>query len=373
VAATLLGRPLGAVVIGRLADRAGRTRTTAVAIAGTAVCSLLVAALPDHRVLGGATFVLLVLLRMLGGAFIAGEYSAAVPLAMEWAPPRHRGLASGLVMAMAPCAQATTAFATALLLWALGPEAYAHWGWRVGFVVGGLASLLVLLFYTRRVADAVRAVAPGGRDARRGSLRELLVRHREAFWRMFGLMSGLWCLTNMVVILLAARLVQDQGLPAGRAALVMGVASLGQAAVMALTGHLSTLLGRRRFFTGAGLLAAVAAPALWLWTMGQPHGVRVLACCAVLLQVLTVCTYGPVGAYLSEAFPAHVRSVGYGTAYSASIVLPALHPWWLGPLSGSAGRNGSVALVLALGGLLVAGSAAVGPRLAPDEISGARP
>ncbi|GAB2474448.1 MFS transporter [Luteococcus sediminum] len=370
VMAMLLGRPVGAMVFGRIADRAGRTRTTALAIAGTAACSLLIACLPTHQVLGGGTFALLVLLRFVGGMFIAGEYSAAVPLAMEWSSARHRGLFSGLIMAMAPCAQATIAFLTAAMLAALGPEDYAAWGWRLAFVAGGLASCAMFVFYRRRVADAVRAVQPGVDEARtRGSLREVVLgRWAGAFWRMFCLMSGLWLMTQMVVLLLGQRLVTDAGLSAGTASVVMGIASIGQAVVMALTGHLSTLMGRRRYFVVATVVAAIGGSAAWLWMMGARPGVVGLAVGAVLAQVLTVTAYGPVGAYLSEGFPAHVRSTGYGTAYSASIALPALYPYWLPALSGAAGRNTAVVLVIVAGSLLVAAGAALGPRLAPSEI-----
>ena len=121
IVAMLLGRPVGGVVFGRIADRMGRTRTTRLAIAGTAACALAIALVPTHQVLGPGTVALILALRFLGGIFVAGEYSAAIPLAMEWSRPRRRGLMSGLILSMAPWAQATIAFAVAALLAALGP------------------------------------------------------------------------------------------------------------------------------------------------------------------------------------------------------------------------------------------------------------
>src|SRR5699024_4365732 len=115
IVAMLFGRPVGGVVFGRISDRLGRTRTTRVAIAGTAACALAIAATPTHELLGGGTVALVLLLRFLCGIFVAGEYSAAIPLAMEWSPPRRRGLMSGLILSMAPWAQASIAFAVAVL------------------------------------------------------------------------------------------------------------------------------------------------------------------------------------------------------------------------------------------------------------------
>ena len=372
IVATLLGRPIGAMVFGRIADRAGRTRTTQVAIAGTAACSLAIAAVPTHESIGALAIAAVVVLRFVGGVFLAGEYTSAIPLAMEWSVPRRRGLVSGLIMSMAPWAQSTIAFATAGLLAALGPQAYAEWGWRLAFVCGGLASLALLAYYSARVADAPQVVrqreqADEGRAPASLGLRAVLGgAFAGAFWQIFGLMSGLWLMTNMVVIHATGRLSADPGSDGGEVALVMGIASVAQALVMSLTGHWSTLLGRRRFFVGWGLGAAVVAPLLWAGTMATQVVPAVVG--VALLQVVTVCGYGPVGAYLCERFPAHVRSTGYGTAYSLSIVVPALWPWWLPQLQSVLGRDGSVAAVLVVGGLLVAGCGALGPRLAGPDL-----
>ncbi|WP_374929012.1 MFS transporter [Kytococcus sedentarius] len=387
VVATLLGRPVGAMVFGPVADRVGRTATTRIAILGTAACTAGIAVVPSHASIGIASLVVILVLRFAGGAFLAGEYTAAIPLAMEWSPPRRRGLASGLIMAMAPWAQAAIAGSTAGLLWLLGPHEYAVWGWRVVFAAGALASVGVYLYYSAHVADeptAARrreAVAGGpevraGRgpsgavERRRPGLLDLLVgHHARSFWQVFGLMTGLWCLTNMVVIAMTGLLAAEVGLGAGEVSLVMATAAVAQALVMSVTGHLSTLTGRRVFFVGTGALAAVVAPALW-WVTLTATGAWAAAAGVVALQVLTVTAYGPVGAYLSERWPAEVRSTGYGTAYSLSIVVPALWPVWLPWVQDMVGARAAEAGLLVLGGLLVAGCGWLGPALRPAELSG---
>src|SRR5699024_1464637 len=130
VVAMLLGRPIGGIVFGRIAHRVCRTLTTRIAIAGTAACALVVAAIATREVRRGGTAGVSLLLRFLGGIFVAGEYSAAIALAVEWSLPRRRGVMSGFILSMARWAQATIAFAVAVLLAVLGPDAYAAWGWR---------------------------------------------------------------------------------------------------------------------------------------------------------------------------------------------------------------------------------------------------
>lgn len=372
IVATLLGRPVGSMIFGRVSDRLGRTATTKIAIAGTAATSFAIAAVPGHGSIGVWAITAVIALRFVAGAFLAGEYTSAIPLAMEWSPPRRRGLVSGLIMSMAPFAQATIAFATAGLIAILGLPTYAAWGWRITFLVGGAASLTLLAYYSSRVADAPdvarsREVARAAENMNSRGLRGILGgAHAGAFWQMFGLMTGLWLMTNMVVIVLAGRLARELGLAGDVVGIVMGFAAVAQAVVMALTGHVSSLLGRRQFFVLWGLVAAAVGPLLWLGTIATPVIPVVVG--VGLLQILTVCGYGPVGAYLCERFPAHVRSTGYGTAYSLSIVGPALWPFWLPQLEGVLGHDGSVMAVLATGGLFVAGWGALGPRLSPTDL-----
>lgn len=370
VMATLIGRPVGAMVFGRISDLVGRTATTRVAIAGTAACTMGIALVPTHEQIGAWAIGLVIALRFIGGVFLAGEYTSAIPLAMEWSRPRERGRASGLIMAMSPSAQATMALATLLLLTVLGPETYAAWGWRMSFLAGAAASLVMLVYYTRRVADApLQHRTTEVTDEPRPGVRDLFVgRWAGPFWQVFGLMSGLWIMTNMTVIVLAQRLVGDVGLTASGVALAMAIASIGQAVVMAMAGHWSTLLGRRRFFILWGSAALVAAPALWWWVTGSAGSALAAGLGSAALQMVTVTAYGPVGAYLNERFPTAVRATAYGTAYSLSIVVPALYPYYLPTLEVWWGHQAAPMVLLGIGAALVAGCGARGPRLAPADL-----
>lgn len=370
VMATLIGRPLGAIIFGRVSDLYGRTATTRLAIGGTAACTVGIALVPTYREIGLWSIGLVIALRFIGGVFLAGEYSSAIPLAMEWSRPRERGKASGLIMAMSPSAQATIALATLGLLSVLGPQAYASWGWRLSFLAGAAASIAMLVYYSRRVADApVQHRAAAETDGPRPGLADVLFgRWAGGFWQIFGLMTGLWIMTNLTVIVLTQRLTSDVHLPASGVALAMAIASLGQAIVMALAGHWSTLLGRRRFFVIWGLVGAIGGPLLWWWILDSAGSAVAAGIGAALLQVVTVTAYGPVGAYINERFPVSVRATAYGTAYSLSIVAPALYPYYLPSLERLLGHQGAPLALLVLGGLLVAGCGARGPRLSPTEL-----
>lgn len=362
--ATLLGRPLGAAIFGPIADRVGRTATTKIALAGIALTTLLIALVPGHAVLGGGTLLLIVGLRFLGGIFLGGEYTSAIPLAMEWAAPRRRGLTSGLIMWMSPWANATIAVIVVGLLGALDPAAYSAWGWRLPFLLGAALAVGMLLYYRAAVADS-----PVWRRAQKrpNPLREIVVGpHRRALLQVFVLMSGLWLMMNMAIPTLTAELKAAAAMSPQSISFAMLVATAASAVTMLAAGHLSTLVGRRAFFIGFGMLAAVLAPLVFLAVFRASEGPALVLLVAAL-QVVTVSGYGPVGAYLAERFPAAVRSSGYGVGYSLSIVVPALYPYYLPPLQAAVGQHAAIAVLLALGGALVAIGGGLGPRTSAEN------
>jgi MFS family permease len=355
---TLVGRPLGSAVFGPVADRIGRTATTKLTMTGLAVTTALIALVPGREMVGAGTFYAILGLRFLSGVFIGGGYTSAVPLAIEWTSERRRGLVSGLIMWMSPWANATIAALVLVMLRLLGPETYSAWGWRIPFAMGASMALAMLVFYHRHVSDnpgaapRVRASRPLT-DVLRGS-------NGRSLRHLFVLMTGLWLFTDMAVAVLTGQLKTLAHLTDQRVSFTMLCATAASALAMVVCGHLSTFTGRRAFFVGFGVVAAVVAPATYLAIFQQRTPIS-LVFLVVLLEVTTVSVYGPVAAYLTEHFPPGVRSSGYGLAYSLSIVLPALYPYYLPPLQHVVGAEPAVAAMLALAGILTALGAAGAP------------
>ena len=332
--------------------------TTKVALTGVGLTTLLIALVPGHAVLGTGTLLIILALRFLGGIFLGGEYTSAVPLAMEWSDPQRRGLASGLIMWMSPWANATIAGMVFVLLGVLDTETYSAWGWRIPFLLGSLMAFGMLIYYRTYVADP----PAWRRSAKRSNpLTDILIgEHRRALWQVFALMSGLWLFTNMAIPTLTSELTYAH-LSAQTISFTMMCATAVSAFAMAACGHLSTFTGRRTFFIGFGVIAAFLAPITFL-AIFFAEGTTNLVLLVVVLQIVTVSGYGPVGAYLNERFPTSVRSSGYGMGYSLSIVIPALYPYYLPPLQDLLGRHVAIAALLMLAGVLVLIGGLTGPE-----------
>src|SRR5699024_2645532 len=86
------------------------------------------------------------------------------------------------------------------------------------------------------------------------------------------------------------------------------------------------------------------------------------------LQITTVAAYGPVAAYLSELFPARLRSAGYGSAYSISLALPALYPFYLPGVQQLGGEQPAIIGMLLVGAVRLFAGAMLRPRLSPSTV-----
>ncbi|MEG3163215.1 MFS transporter [Sphingomonas sp. PB2P19] len=133
-------RPFGALVFGRIGDMVGRKNTFLVTMGIMGVSTFVVGLLPNYATMGVAAPLLLVLLRLLQGLALGGEYGGAATYVAEHAPPHRRGLHTSFIQTTA-----TLGLFAALLMvigvrTLVGEPAFAAWGWRVPF----LASILLL-------------------------------------------------------------------------------------------------------------------------------------------------------------------------------------------------------------------------------------
>lgn len=363
-ASTLIARPLGAAVFGHFADTTTRKRTTLIAVAGFGVTTLLIACLPGYATIGLWSVGLLIGLRFVDGFFLGGEYTTAVPLAMEWSPRRRRGLNSGLITFTSPGAYALIAALTLLLLEIIpssGPDsAYAQWGWRIPFVVGALLAVVLFRQYQREVEEP--PTERTGRDARSPFGELVAGRHRKALLQVFVLMSGVWLANNMTSAVLPGLLKSDLGLSSTRVSIVLAVTMAITAVSFPLFGMASQRIGRRPFYLAYAVAMIVVGGGAYTLLVTTRPGFGVTLLLTALVGVFTLGTFGPIAAYLTERFPSAIRASGYGVGYSLALIVPAFYAFYLSGLSAVLpGGLGAVALVV-VSGLLVGVGGLLGPE-----------
>ncbi|MCB2112629.1 MAG: MFS transporter [Parvularculaceae bacterium] len=134
-AAGFIVRPLGALVFGRVGDIVGRKNTFLVTMGLMGLSTFAVGLLPGYDSIGIAAPVILVLLRLLQGLAIGGEYGGAAIYVAEHAPANRRGFQTSWIQTTAVGGLILSLLVIMLVRSMIAPEIFSDWGWRVPFLV----------------------------------------------------------------------------------------------------------------------------------------------------------------------------------------------------------------------------------------------
>lgn len=374
-AATLLGRPIGSVVFGTIADRLGRKRATVWAMVGSAVGTALIVALPGFAQIGILAVILLVLMRFVTGIFLGGQYTGAVPLAMETAPSNKRGLYGGLISMGFPIAFCVVSAMTATLISNMTAAdgsitSYVEWGWRIPFGLGAIVTFAFAIYYHRTVTESpvfgkvVAAKDAGSATKKSGPLAQLLRgRNASTLRQVFILMTGVWILSNATSASFPGALRGLEGMTPDRATLIIVYYQIALIVLYPLCGVLSQRIGRRRFLAINGITGATIAPLTYAAIVSNlvtsDFGISVMA---IVLVATSICAFACTGSYLSERFPATIRSTGYGVAYSAAVIIPAFYAVYESGLATFIPTPYGTIVLYVIGGVLLLIGALRGPE-----------
>ena len=146
-------RPFGAIVFGRIGDMVGRKNTFLVTMGIMGLSTFLVGVLPSYASMGVAAPVILVVLRLLQGLALGGEYGGAATYVAEHAPNRKRGLYTSFIQTTATLGLFAALLVVIGVRSMIGEEAFADWGWRVPFLVSILL-LAVSMWIRLQLAES---------------------------------------------------------------------------------------------------------------------------------------------------------------------------------------------------------------------------
>ena len=303
-------RPVGALFIGRVADRHGRVPAMRLNFLLMAMSMLGFAALPTHAQIGAAAPIFAVILRLLQGFAIGGEVGPSTAYLIEAVPPRHRGLFASFQFTGQNAAILLASLIGYLLSSWMNERDLADWGWRLAFLLGG--ALLCLTYPLRRNLDETLPKQPAGPvTAPMPDTRFLLL----ACAVLAQATISIYVLINMVTFAATtlSMSVRDSFLPT----LAVGITSV---ICCPLGGMLSDRTGRKPIMIGfAALLLLVALPGFRFVLAMQ--SVALLVCWCVLAAACS--SLASVTAFISitESLPTTRRSLLLGLLYAAVVTL----------------------------------------------------
>jgi MHS family proline/betaine transporter-like MFS transporter len=307
-ATSFIARPVGAIVLGRYADRLGRRPVFSLMITLMSVATAGIGLLPTWSSVGALAPVSLVLLRLVQGLSSGGEVPSSMVFLVESAPSGRRGWFGGWHLSSIAMGLTAGYGAVALLSTAVSDDALAEWGWRIAFLVAaplGLAGRFIRrrLHETPAFTSVTIPRTPRLVDVLRG--RETPVRQGFVLVAVLSLTFNVW------FVFLPAHLVTSGTTTLGRALALCLVGLLATVASAPLMGGLSDRVGRRPLLIAATLgVAAFAAPGFALaWSHSVPGILVSNLVMGVLVGSMTL------SAFVAELFPAEMRVTGSAVAY----------------------------------------------------------
>lgn len=339
-----VARPLGGVLFGHFGDRLGRKKMLVLSMTMMGVASFLIGALPTYGSVGSLAPITLVLLRVVQGVAVGGEWGGAVLMSAEHAR-RRRGLWAGFTNAGAPCGMAVSTVVMSVTAAAVGDEAFLAWGWRIPFLLS-VVLLAVGLFVRLRVAETpVFASAAAEEAPGRIPLWDVLRNHRRALLLSVGVGVAAFVVQGTLTTFLISYAVQ-----AGfaRDTVLHALAVSSTLAVIGIVGWsaASDRFGRRPVVAAGAV--AVGAYAFVLFPLVDSGSTTLLVVAVILGQsMLHPMMYGPLAALYVELFATRSRYTGASLGYQLAGMGAGFAPLLFAEVQALGGGTTAVSLVIA--------------------------
>lgn len=294
--ASLMTRPIGAFIFGLMADRYGRRLPLMVDIVFYSVIEFCSGLAPNYAVF--------LVLRLLYGIGMGGEWGVGASLAMESVPARWRGVLSGLLQEGYACGFLLAAVAYGTV--------FPVFGWRAMFFIGGLPALLSL--FVRAKVKETEAWRRSRTDW--ASYRRAIAKHFPLFAYLVLMMAMMNFISHGTQDLYPTFLQQQRHFSPRLTATITIISMIGAIAGGLTFGLLSDRVGRRRAMLVAVLLGAALVP-LWVLVPWVP----LVAVGAFLMQFMVQGAWGVIPAHINELSPDQLRGFFPGFAYQLGVLI----------------------------------------------------
>jgi MFS transporter, MHS family, shikimate and dehydroshikimate transport protein len=303
-----LARPMGAAVFGHFGDRIGRKATLAITITIMGLGTFLIGLLPTYDQIGIAAPFLLVLLRLLQGVGLGGEWGGAVLMVVENASARNRGLLGSTVQLGYPIG--TLAATGMFALVSQMPESdFLAWAWRIPFLISIV--LVGVGLYIRLQLDetpAFREIETKKEVARLPAV-EVLIHNRRPFFMAVGLKLSEISWAQIGGVFAIAYVTGKLAMP--RSLILNAILLTAVLAIVAipLFGWLSDRVGRRTIFYASSLFAITFAfPMFRLLDTKDPLTITLTIIAAIIFGQMI--GFGVGAPWYCELFSARLRYSG---------------------------------------------------------------
>lgn len=338
-----IARPVGGILFGHFGDKFGRKNILFITLMMMGVVSVAIGLMPTYHSIGIAAPLTLVVLRIIQGLAVGGEWAGATLMAAEHVKEKNRGFAASIAVTGGPTGAVLATLILGLFA-GLPEEAFLSWGWRIPFLLS--AVLVIIGLYMRyRVTespDFVKAKAAGTTTTGIPLLRVLKEYPKETILGTLAVAGPLF-MQALLAVFMVPYVVATGAVDRQTALMMLTASSFVHIFAIPFFAWLSDRFGRRPvMLAGALISVALVFPMFTLFNSGVPWMVAVGF--MVGNPIIQASMYGPIGAFLAEKFDTASRYTGVSITFQVGSVLgagmaPLMGQWLVGMDNGGGTNN----------------------------------
>ena len=318
-AAGFIMRPIGSAIFGYIGDKWGRRRALLLSVIFMGIPTFALGILPTYEMVGIAAPVLLLIIRLIQGLSVGGEFSSSVTYVVETSPVNRRGLSgswanvgsmSGMLLGSALATLVTNIFSTSFV---------EDWGWRLPFLFGGVLAIAAV-FMRKGLSPSALFKEHEKNHENRSPLKLVFQQNRKQLLQAFFFASGYATLFYIPFVYLPDYLNQYSNMPIAEGLQINTISTSILLLLIPVMGFLSDhFIRRKKILLIAFIFVAIAAyPVFLLFSSSSFTGVLTGQ---IIFTILVAIPLGTVPAMMVELFPTRDRLSGYSISYNMGMAV----------------------------------------------------
>ncbi|GAA1861199.1 MFS transporter [Paeniglutamicibacter psychrophenolicus] len=311
---SFLMRPLGAVVIGRYSDKAGRKAGLMLSIVLMFVGTLLIAVAPTAATIGVAAGIIILTARLLQGFSAGGEFASATAFLIEYAPDRKAFYGSWQVATQGAAILLAGLFGFVLNNY-LSTQSLESWGWRIPFIFA-LAIGPVGWYIRTKMDETPEFLAT---EKSKAPLTEAFVANRGRLWAIVGVVA-LCSVANYLALYMPTYAIVNLDMTKSAAFASTLIFGIMMAVCAPFVGALADRIGPARIMTFAAIGTLIAALPLFILLVNVPT-IATMICIEIVFGFLATAYFAPLPALMASIFPPQIRTTGMSLGYNIAVTV----------------------------------------------------